>query len=65
MNIMKIKNKKERRVINIPKEDYNTIKEHCNLKALNMSKWIVKVILQQIDIENSELLNKTETKINV
>jgi hypothetical protein len=30
-----------------------------------MSKWIVKVILQQIDIENGELLNKTETKINI
>lgn len=45
-----IKNKiKERKTINIPKQNFDIIKEYCNKNALNMSKWIVKKILEIIN----------------
>jgi len=36
---------KARRVINLPKDDYDKIKEYCNIHSLNMSKWIVNIIM--------------------
>lgn len=41
-----IKNK--RKTINIPKQDFDIIKNYCEKNALTMSKWIVKKLLEVI-----------------
>jgi Asp-tRNA(Asn)/Glu-tRNA(Gln) amidotransferase B subunit len=46
---------KQRRVININKEDFDIIKKYCDDNALDMSKWIVKNILEKINKENKKL----------
>jgi len=46
---MKKKNTNEKRVINIPKEDFETIRGYCDENAYNMPKWIVKTVLQIIN----------------
>lgn len=38
----------ERRTINIPKEDFDYIKEYCNENTLNMPQWVVKIIKEKI-----------------
>lgn len=48
MNIMKTKNK-ERRVLNIDKEDFDFIKEYCDANAFNMPKWVVKICVDYIN----------------
>ena len=34
---------KERRVINIPKKNYDIIREYCEENSLNMTKWITHI----------------------
>lgn len=53
---MKTKSK-ERRVINIPKDDYDIIKEYCKKNAYNVSAFITK--MARIDIDR---YNENETK---
>jgi hypothetical protein len=45
---MKTKNK-ERRVLNIDKEDFDFIKEYCDANAFNMPKWVVKICVDYIN----------------
>lgn len=40
--------KKETRVINLPKEDFDYIKEYCNENTLNMPQWMVKIVKEKI-----------------
>jgi hypothetical protein len=42
------KKSKERRVINISKQEYDIIKKYCDEKTLCLSKWIVKLALEKI-----------------
>jgi hypothetical protein len=42
---------KERRVINISKEDFDVIKEFCNDNSYNMTSWVSKLALQHIHEE--------------
>ena len=42
---------KERRVINIPKKEFDYIKKYCEDNALNMSKWIVKTLTRKINVK--------------
>jgi hypothetical protein len=39
---------RERRVINLSKNDYNTIKKYCDTHSLNLPKWISKLALEEI-----------------
>ena len=48
-------NIKERRVLNIPKESFNTIKEYCNSNSLDMIQWLTNNSLEKI---NSSLVRK-------
>lgn len=50
MNTMKVENK-ERRVINIDKNNFDKIKKYCNENTLNMSKWLVKIALEKISLK--------------
>ena len=47
---------KERRTINVDKVSYDTIKSYCIKNALDMPKWIVKVIIEKI--ETSDICQK-------
>jgi hypothetical protein len=49
-----MKSKNQRRVINIPKEQFDTIKSHCDELTLDMPKWIVKNSLEKIPNINKE-----------
>lgn len=40
---------KDRRVINIRKEDYEIIKNYCVKNTLNMPKWVSKVVIEKIN----------------
>ena len=40
---------KERRVVNLDKESYQKIKEYCDANALDMPKWIEKIMLEKIE----------------
>lgn len=55
---MKLKTK-ERRIINIDKDDFDKIKKYCDANAYNMSKWISKLALVRIK-ETLEGWNKTK-----
>jgi hypothetical protein len=44
-----MKKLKDRRVINIPKEDYDVLKSYCDENTLDMPKWIVKTMIQIIN----------------
>lgn len=46
---MEQKRKQERRVINIPIDDFNDIKSYCNDKTLDMPKWLVKIAKEKIN----------------
>jgi hypothetical protein len=46
---------KKRRVINIPKNDYETIKKYCDTNAFTMYKWLVKIALETIKKEKDNL----------
>ena len=39
---------KDRRVVNIPKEDFDNIKKYCDENSLDMPKWIVKNSLEKL-----------------
>ena len=45
---------KERRVINIKKEDYDFIKKYCDDNVLNLPRWITKIIINHIK-ENQKI----------
>lgn len=40
---------KQRRVVNFNKDDFDKIKKYCGDNALDMSKWIVKIIFEKIN----------------
>jgi len=42
------------RVINIPEEDYDIIREYCEKEALKISKWMTKVVKEKIEENNNE-----------
>jgi hypothetical protein len=46
---MNSKNKKERRVVNFDKLDFDLIQSYCKENALNMSRWLVKIAKSQIN----------------
>jgi len=39
----------EKRVVNINKEDFDTIKEYCDANAFNMPKWLTRTALEKIE----------------
>jgi hypothetical protein len=41
--------KKQRRVVNFNKEDFDKIRKYCDDRALDMSKWIVKITFDKIN----------------
>jgi hypothetical protein len=43
-----MKDKTEKRVVNLPKEDFDAIKTYCNKKALNMPQWLSKIAIDRI-----------------
>lgn len=43
--------KKEKRVVNIPKEDFDNIKRYCDENSLDMPKWMVKNSLEKLNEE--------------
>ena len=43
-----MKKTKERRCLNIDKENYDAIKTYCDTNALNMTKWVVAVAKEQM-----------------
>lgn len=45
----KIGNAIERRSINIPKDDFDMIKEFCDMKALNMVKWMILLAKREMN----------------
>lgn len=55
MNKIKI-----RRVINISKVEYDIIKKYCDENTLNMTKWIVKILLDKIEESNHKKLTNTK-----
>jgi hypothetical protein len=49
-----MKSKNQRRVINVPKEQFDTIKAYCDARTLDMPKWVVKNSLEKIPNINQE-----------
>ena len=45
---------KERRVVNMSKSDFDTIKKFCDNNALNMCKWLVKIAYEKMEEDNNE-----------
>jgi len=43
--------KNEKRVVNIPKEDFDNIKKYCDEESLDMVRWIVKNSLEKLNEE--------------
>lgn len=41
--------KKERRVINIDKSDFDKLKKYCDERAINLSKWLIKIAFEKIN----------------
>jgi hypothetical protein len=52
---------KERRVVNIDRESFNIIKEYCDRKTLNLSKWLAKLAVDTIIAANTEEYNPPST----
>jgi hypothetical protein len=50
-------NPKERRVINIPKEQFDIINNHCEANTLDMPKWMVKNSMEKIPVTNKSTNN--------
>jgi hypothetical protein len=48
---------KERRVVNIDKEDFDKIKKYCDDNALDMPKWLVKLSKEEMSKNMSYLPN--------
>lgn len=40
--------KSEKRVINIPKEDFDVIRNYCDEKSLDMVKWMTQIALEKV-----------------
>ena len=51
---------RERKVVNLLKEDFDFIKQYCNEQCLNMCLWIGKVVRNEIENQRNK---KNETKI--
>ena len=49
-SIMKEK-KNEKRVVNIPKEEFDLIKKYCEDNSLDMVKWVTKNSLEKVGVE--------------
>ncbi len=60
---MKNNKLKDRRVINIPKMDYDTIKDYCDKNTLDLPKWMVKNSKEKIGTSNTE--NVSESKYDI
>jgi len=58
-----MKQLKDRRVINIPKDDYIFLKEYCDKNTLDMPKWIVKNSKEKIPITKDNSDNFTLDEI--
>jgi hypothetical protein len=41
--------KKQRRVVNFNKDDFDKIRKYCDTHALDMSKWIIKITFDKIN----------------
>jgi hypothetical protein len=54
---------KKRRIINIDKDDFDTIKEYCDEHSLNMPKWMAKLAITTI-LGGYKSLNETYTTTN-
>ena len=50
----------EKRVVNIPKKDFDNIKEYCDANALNMPKWLVKLATHYIEKQMEKTLKGLE-----
>jgi len=57
-----MKKNKEKRVVNIDKEDFDVIKEYCNVNAFNMPKWLSKLAVDYINKQLEMTLKKMEDK---
>ena len=55
--------KQEKRVINIPKEQFDKIKSFCDKNSLDMPKWMVKNSLEKITKLNQSI--KTQDILNI
>lgn len=55
----------EKRVINIPKEDFDNIKAYCDKENLNMPKWITASIVDKIRTNISFYLPKTYDDVKI
>jgi hypothetical protein len=55
---MKQPKTKEKRVINIDKEDFDIIKKYCDINGYQMPKWMAKTIIKLIndDINNIKII---------
>lgn len=47
--------------MNFNKDDFDKIKKHCDDNALDMSKWIVKIAFEKIEM-TSTISNINNTK---
>ena len=59
---MKTKSKK-RRVINIDKKDFDTIKEYCDVNAFNMPKWLSKLAVDYINQQLDMTIKRMENEL--
>ena len=46
-----VNKKTEKRVVNIPKPEFDAIKKYCDDNALSMPKWLVKIAREKITIK--------------
>ena len=51
---------KQRRVINLNKDDFDEIKSYCDENALNMTKWIVKILKKNMELKPDEHIKVPE-----
>jgi hypothetical protein len=57
------KNKTEKRVVNIPKDQFDIIKEYCEEHSLDMVSWIVKNTTEKIQVKvPHERINAKQAK---
>jgi hypothetical protein len=58
---MKNNKLKDRRVINIPKLDYDVIKDYCDKNTLDLPKWMVKNSKEKMEMLNTEDLSEYQS----
>ena len=52
----------EKRVVNIPKNDFDFIKKYCDNNALNMIKWMMLVCKEQIQLHPDPFLESIKLR---